>query len=196
MLRFQAFHAVRDDASAPGGRPRGDVGDDGLERLLRRVTGVAAADEVGADQVGAEAGHVQRRRIADPGRARHSRNQYDRTSGQRHPPIFESGGCRGSDQGPRTIVQAPKADPGWSVVAVRPPAGPAPAMPPSVAMELIRPLPEPLSTDCTVWPAGAAHAVIAEDLPDQTETTTSPLEGTVVVGVVYAEAVLIEALPA
>ena len=60
----------------------------------------------------------------------------------------------------------------------------------------MRPLPEPLSTDCTVWLAGAVDPVIAEDLPDQTETTTSPLAGTVVVGVVYADAVVIEALAA
>jgi hypothetical protein len=70
------------------------------------------------------------------------------------------------------------------VVAVRLPAGPAFAVA-SVATEFTRPPPEPLATERTVCPAGVVHPVTAELFALQTEMTTSPLAGTVVVGVAY-----------
>ena len=74
--------------------------------------------------------------------------------------------------------------PATSVLAESPPAVPAAAGPlPSVSSEVTRPVPVPIVLPRTVWPAGAVHAVVDDDLSAQYERTHESEPVTVTVGV-------------
>ena len=80
------------------------------------------------------------------------------------------------------------AENGWSVVAASPLAVPVATGPPlSASNELTRPPPVPITELREVTPAGAVHAVTAEDLTVQYDTSQSPAAGTVTVGVVAVD---------